>query len=79
MGGEAAFELPPAGSVEEILEQGLHLAGVSLVYLAVRGTANEGSFRCEWRGVARTNELGHALGLSDFAPLASVTSQDYKA
>ena len=78
-GSGAALELPPAGSVEEVLEEGLHLAGASPVHLAVRGTADEGSLRCEWRGVARTNEPGRALGMSDFAPLASVTSQDYKA
>ena len=78
-GSGVAFELPPTGTMEEVLEEGLHLAGASPVHLAVRGAADEGSLRCEWWGVARTNGPGHALGLSDVAPLASVASQDYKA
>ena len=40
--------------VEDVLEQGLHLAGASPLHQAFRGTASVGSVRCEWRGVART-------------------------
>ena len=32
------------------------MAGASPVHLAFRGTAQEDSVRCEWRGVARTPE-----------------------
>lgn len=41
-------------SLEEVLERGLNAAGVSPVHLAFRGTADAGSVRCDWRGVART-------------------------
>ena len=41
-------------TLEEVLEKGLALAEVSAVHLAFRGTAQEDSVRCEWRGVART-------------------------
>ena len=44
---------PPA-TVEDLLEQGLHLAGASPVHLAVRGTAGAATVRCAWRGIART-------------------------
>ena len=40
-----------ASSVEDVLEQGLRLAGASPVHIAFRGTANAGSVRCEWRGM----------------------------
>ena len=45
-----------AASVEDVLEKGLALAEVSPVHLAFRGTADDGSVRCEWRGIARTPE-----------------------
>ena len=55
LGGQSAgFELHDTGTVEELLESGLALAGASPVHLAVRGTAEPDSVRCEWRGVART-------------------------
>ena len=45
-----------ASTVEELLEDGLHLAGASPVHLAVRGTAGAATVRCAWRGIARTAE-----------------------
>ncbi len=49
-----------AASVEDVLAKGLRLAEVSPVHLAVRGIADAGSVRCEWRGVARTPEQREA-------------------
>ena len=43
---------PP--TVEELLADGLHLAGASPVHLAVRGMAGADTVRCAWRGIART-------------------------
>ncbi len=43
-------------TVEELLEKGLRLMGASPAHVVVRGTATEGTVRCEWRGVARTLE-----------------------
>ena len=37
--------------VEDILERGLQLAGASPVHLALRGSGQRDSARCEWRGV----------------------------
>ena len=51
---EAAASQGPAATVEELLEEGLHLAGASPVHLAIRGTPAANSVRCAWRGVART-------------------------
>ena len=69
-----AFSSPEAPSVEEVLEQGLRLAGSSPVHLAFRGTATASSVRCEWRGVARTAAQREAtirswLGLDEALPL----------
>ena len=69
-----AFSDPEAPSVEQVLEQGLRLAGSSPVQLAFRGTATASSVRCEWRGVARTAEQREAtirswLGLDETLPL----------
>ena len=44
---------PPA-TVEDLLEQGLQLAGASPAHLAIRGTAGAATVRCAWRGIART-------------------------
>ena len=44
--------VPP--TVEELVEKGMFAAGESPVHIAVRGTANTGSARCDWYGVART-------------------------
>ena len=51
---EAAASQGPAATVEELLDEGLHLAGASPVHLAIRGTPAASSVRCAWRGVART-------------------------
>ena len=53
-GGAASGGEIDAASVEDVLEQGLKLAGASPVHIAIRGTAKAGSVRCEWRGIART-------------------------
>ena len=53
-GGGAAYSGGPAATVEEVLEEGLELAGASPAHLVVRGTASASSVRCEWRGIART-------------------------
>ena len=50
----AAYEYTPAATVEELMEDGLRLAGASPVHLAVRATPDEDSVRCGWRGVARS-------------------------
>ena len=50
----AAYATDESPTVEELLEDGLHLAGASPVHLAIRGTAAADSVRCAWRGVART-------------------------
>ena len=49
-----AFTVHDAATVEELLEQGLALANVSPVHLAVRGTPGAAAVRCAWRGIART-------------------------
>ena len=72
----AAFEPVDAATVEEVLEQGLGLAGASPVHIGFRGTAAVDSVRCEWRGIARTPEQREAairfwLGLTDDDPLPS--------
>ena len=63
-------------SVEDVLAQGLRLAGASPVHITFLGAAAEGSVRCEWRGIARTPEQREAalrfwLGLDADAPLPS--------
>ena len=50
----AARSQGPAATVEELLKDGLRLAGASPVHLAIRGTPAATSVRCAWRGVART-------------------------
>ena len=52
--GEAAATSGPESTVEELLAEGLHLAGASPVHLAVRGMAAADTVRCAWRGIART-------------------------
>ena len=75
-GGAASGGDVIASSVEDVLEQGLRLAGASPVHIAFRGTADEGSVRCEWRGIARTLGQREAairfwLDLDDNDPLPS--------
>ena len=53
-GSGTAYEPQPAASVEDVLQKGLLLSEASPVRIAVRGTADTGSVRCAWRGVART-------------------------
>ena len=77
----AAYETPPAPRVEEVLEQGLHLAGASPVHLAVRGTTDESSVRCGWRGIARTpaqreQAVRFWLDLDDDNPLPSAAEAE---
>ena len=43
-----------APTMEELLAEGLALAGASPVHVAIRGTAGAESVRCAWRGIART-------------------------
>ena len=53
----AASSAPHAEpTVEELLAEGLHLAGASPVHLAVRGMAGADTVRCAWRGIGRTAE-----------------------
>ena len=52
--GAAAYVDEGASSVEDVLDEGLYLAGASPVQIAFRGTVAPGSVRCGWRGVART-------------------------
>ena len=56
----AAYSDGGVSGVEDVLEEGLHLAGASPVHQAFRGTASIGSVRCEWRGIARTLEQREA-------------------
>ena len=55
-GGSAAADVSvgQAPTVEEVLADGLDLASISPVHLAIRGTATANSMRCAWRGIART-------------------------
>ena len=76
----------PAPTVEEILEKGLRLMGASPVQVVLRGTATEGSVRCEWRGVARTLGQREAairfwleLDEDDDLPSASVVESRFMA
>ena len=58
----AARSQGPAATVEELLKDGLRLAGASPVHLAIRGTPAATSVRCAWRGVARTvNQRADAI------------------
>ena len=83
IGSEAAFDLPPAASVEEILEKGLALAEASPVHLVVRGMAREDSTRCEWRGVARTPDqreqaIRFWLDIDDSDPLPTTAEVEQR-
>ena len=76
---EATTTSEPSATVEDLLEEGLHRAGVSPVHLAIRGTPAAGSVRCAWRGIARTaqqreNAIRYWLQLapSDAIPDAAI-------
>lgn len=61
-------------SVEDTLDSGLGGARLSPAHLALTGTPTEGSERCEWRGVARTQRQREAairfwLGLDESSTL----------
>ena len=43
-----------ASTVEDVFEKGLFLLEASAAHIAVRGTPQDDSLRCPWRGVART-------------------------
>ena len=63
-------------SVEDVLEEGLDLSGISPVHLAFRGTAQSDTVRCGWRGVARTLEqreksIRYWLGMDEDEALPS--------
>ena len=51
----ASAERGAEPTVEELLDEGLELAGASPVHLALRGTARAATVRCAWRGIARTS------------------------
>ena len=77
--GGASSSIVEASSVEDVLEQGLRLAGASPVHIVVRGTASSDSVRCGWRGIARTveqraNAIRYWLGLE---PDAAVPDPSY--
>ena len=74
VGGAASGGEEGAASVEDVLEQGLRLAGASPVHLSFRGTAAYYTTRCEWRGIARAPDQREAairfwLDLDDSDPL----------
>ena len=65
-------------SVEDSLAMGLYAAGITPTHIAFRGSAETGSVRCEWRGVARTlgqreDSIRFWLGLGDDDPLPSAS------
>ena len=75
--GSASGLDPEAPSVEETLEKGLNTTGQSPVHIAIRGTAEVGSTRCDWHGVVRTldyreEEIRFWLGIEEDIPLPSV-------
>ena len=53
-GGSTAPGDANVATVEDVLEKGWHLAGISPVHFVIEGTAQRNSVRCDWRGVART-------------------------
>ena len=55
-GGGIGVPHEDSSTVEEVLEKGLELAEASPVHLAVRGTPDADSIRCDWRGIARAPE-----------------------
>ena len=80
--GVAAYhEYNNSPSVEDMLSGGLHAAGVTPSHIALRGTVNAGSIRCDWRGSARTLGQREAairfwLGIDDSDPLPSVSEAE---
>ena len=53
--GGAAFDIAiETPSIEEVLEKGYLTSARSPVHIAARGVAQPRTFRCDWRGLART-------------------------
>ena len=82
----AAYGHGDQASVEEVLEKGLLSMDVSPVHIAVRGTADASTIRCQWLGTARTLEyredaIRFWLGMDDTDPLptASEVEANFKS
>ena len=63
-------------SVATVLEYGLGTAGLSPTHIVVRGSANQDSVRCDWRGIARSPDqragaIRFWYGLDETDPLPS--------
>ena len=54
--GASSYGHDEASSVEDLLEKGLFLMEASPAHIAIRGTTQQDSVRCQWRGTARTIE-----------------------
>ena len=76
---KVALTTDQATSVEEVLDKGFRLAGVSPVHLAIRGTPAAGSVRCAWRGVTRTlDQRADAIRFwLRLGPDAAIPNSDY--
>lgn len=77
LGGAAFGGDYDSPSVEDVLEEGLYVAGASPTHIAFRGEASAGSVRCDWRGDARTlgqreSSIRFWLGMDDDESLPSV-------
>ena len=64
------------GTIEELLEKGWYAAGASPVHIAIKGSPQADSIRCQWHGVARTEaqreeQIRFLLGLADGTDLPS--------
>ena len=44
----------PVPTVEDLMERGFAGGGASPTHIAIKGVADSGTVRCDWRGVART-------------------------
>ena len=81
VGGSAGAASPGEGgvySLEEVLEKGLFASEASPVQVAFRGTEQEGSIRCDWRGFAMTagqreDTIRFWLAKEDDDPLPTAT------
>ena len=81
--GAAYLDYGDSPSVEDVLARGLFAAGVTPSHIVVRGTPNEDSVRCSWRGRAMTlaqreNAVRFWLGLDDADPLPSVSALEHE-
>ena len=77
--GGAAFDLEiETPSIEEVLEKGYLTSARSPVHIAARGVAQPRTFRCDWRGLARTagqreDSIRFWLGIDEDETLPSDT------